>query len=86
MNAQCGKRLSRSLRESDIGQGRLMRSLEDVADGIRNIVECKIVHREIPEFVRVGRMVNRLFRVLVAAIISKLYDRQIGRRIWHQED
>ncbi len=48
-----------------------MRSLENVGDGIRNVVKGKLVHAEVPEAARGGRSVNALLRVLVSAVVAE---------------
>jgi len=72
MNAQGSKRLSGTLGKPDIGQRRLIRSVQDVVDGVGDIVEGEVVDREIPELGRVGRVMNRLLRVFVATVVSEL--------------
>jgi len=72
MNAQGSERLSSALGETDVGQRRLVCSLKNVVDGVGDIIEGEVVDREIPECGRVRMVMNRLLRVFVAPVVSKL--------------
>jgi hypothetical protein len=64
--------LGGALGEADVGEGGLRRGLEDVADAVGDVVEGELVDGEVPEFERVWRGVDRLFGVLVAAVVAEL--------------
>jgi hypothetical protein len=64
--------LGGALGEADVGEGGLRGGLEDVADAVGDVVEGELVDGEVPEFERVWRGVDRLFGVLVAAVVAEL--------------
>lgn len=72
MDGQAGKSLRGALGEADVGEGRLAGDLENVADAIRNIVEGKLVNGKVPKLGRRGGISDRLFRILVAPVVSEL--------------
>lgn len=72
MDGESGKGLRGSLREANVREARLLRRLEDVLDAVGNIIKGKLVNREVPELDRRRRVVDRLFRVFVAAVVAKL--------------
>jgi hypothetical protein len=72
VNTQCSESLSCALRKTNVRQGWLVSGLEDVVDRIRDIVKRKIVNREIPKFGRIGWMVDRLFGIFIASVVTKL--------------
>jgi transcriptional regulator NrdR family protein len=49
MDTQCGESLSSALRKADVRQRRLLRCVQDVVDGIRDIVKSEVIDAEIPE-------------------------------------
>jgi len=60
MNTQRSESLSSTLGEADIGERSLVGRFKDVTDRIRDVMKCKVVHREIPELGGVGRVVDVL--------------------------
>lgn len=72
VDGESGKRLRGALREANVGEAGLLRRLEDVLDAVGDIVKRKLVNREVPELDGRGRVVDRLFGVFVAAVVSKL--------------
>jgi len=48
-----------------------VRSLEDVGDGVRDVVEGELVHAEVPEAARGGRRVDALLGVLVSTVVAE---------------
>lgn len=71
MYAESGKRLRRSLTETNITYARGLGSVEDVVDSIRNVVPCKIIDTVVPEFRRIWPMMDRFLGVLVPAIVPE---------------
>ncbi len=73
MDWQCSEGLSCPLREAYVRQRRLSCGVEDIINAVRNIMECKLVHWEIPEFSWSWRMECRLFRILVSTVVAQLH-------------
>jgi len=71
VNAQSGKRLSGPLTEADIAEAGCAGDLEGVFDRVGDIMPREIVDGEVPKLERVRVMMDRLFGVLVSAIVSK---------------
>jgi hypothetical protein len=72
MDTQRGESLSSALREADVRQRRLLGCVQNVVDGIRDIVESEIIDAEIPELLGIRWVVDGFFRVFIATIISEL--------------
>ena len=72
MDRQRREGLSGALGEANIRQGGLRCSCENIVDAVWNIMESKLVHREVPELVGSGGKANGLLRVFVATIVSQL--------------
>ena len=72
MNSQGGKSLCRALGKSNVRKTCLLCSFEDVVYAVGNIVKGKLVDGKVPKLGRTRRFVNRLLRVLVAAVVPKL--------------
>ena len=72
MDGQRCKGLSGALGETNIGQGWLRRSCKNIVDAVWDIMEGKLIHREVPELVGSGRKANRFLRVFIATIVSQL--------------
>ena len=85
MNAESGKSLCSALAEPNVANTRRLRSVDNVLDCIRNIMPCEIVDTVIPELGRIGTMVDRFLRVLVATVIPqpyiKAYKHKVDKRI-----
>lgn len=72
MNGQGSKGLGCALGKANVREALLLRAVQDILDTIGNIMKRKFVNGKVPEASRVGRAVDRLFGVLVAAIVAKL--------------
>ena len=71
MDTEGGEGLSSALAETDIAQARLLGNIEDVGDGVGDVVPGKVVNGVVPEFCGVGVVVDGLFGVLVAAVVAE---------------
>lgn len=72
MDGQGCKSLGGTLGESNIAKRRLASCRQDVVDGVRNVVKCKLVNGEVPESVVCGRIFDMLLRILVSSVVSEL--------------
>lgn len=73
VNAQSGKRLSGPLTEADVAETGCTGDLEDIFDRVGDIVPREVIDGEVPKLGRVGVVVDRLFGVLVAAVVAEPY-------------
>ena len=71
MDAQSSKSLCRALTEADVTQTWCVGDVENVLDGIRNIVPCKIVDAKIPECGSVRTSLDGFFGIFVSAVVSQ---------------
>jgi hypothetical protein len=71
VNAEGSKGLSSALTETDVAETGCTGDLENIFDGIWDVMPCKIINGEVPKLERVGIMVDGLFGVLVAAIVAE---------------
>ena len=69
--AESSEGLRGALTEADIAQTGLLGNLQDVLDGVRDVMPGKVVDTVVPELGRGGTVVNGLFGVLVAAVVAK---------------
>lgn len=72
VDGQGSKRLGSALGEANVRQRGLAGGLENVGDGVGDVVEGELIHGEVPEGGRHRRAMSGLLRVLVATIVSKL--------------
>jgi hypothetical protein len=73
MNAEGRERLCSALTETDIAYISSLGGINNILNSVRNVVPGEIIQAVIPEFLRVRTMMDRLFRVLVTAVIPKPY-------------
>lgn len=71
VDGESGKGLSRALTESDVGEIRLARGLEDVVDRVRDVMEGELVHAKVPEAGFGGFGVDGLLTVFVASVVAE---------------
>ena len=60
MDGEGGKGLGRPLAETDVAETPRLGGVEDVGDGIRDVVPGEIVQRVVPKLFRVRIMVDAL--------------------------
>lgn len=71
MNGEGRKRLSGTLAEADVANILRLGDVEDVINGIRDVVPCKVVNRIVPKLFRVRVIFHALFRIFVASVIPQ---------------
>ncbi len=71
MDAEGCERLGGALAEADIAEAGLLGHLEDIRDGVGDVVPGKVIDAVVPELGRVGVVVDGLLGVLVAAVVAK---------------
>lgn len=71
MYAQRGEGLRGALAESDVAEAGRLRRVEDVLDGIRDVVPGELIDGEVPKLGAVRAGVDGLLRVLVASIVAQ---------------
>ena len=69
MDRKGSKRLSGPLAETDVAEILRLGDVENVVDGIRDVVPSKVVNRIVPELLRVWVILDALFRIFVASVI-----------------
>lgn len=71
VDTQGSKGLRSALTETDVAETGCTGDLENMFYRVRNVVPRKVIDGKVPKLERVWIVMDRLFRVLVAAIVSE---------------
>lgn len=71
MDTQSSKSLCCALTEANVAETRYVGGVENVLDGVGDIMPCEIVNAEIPECGSIGTRFDGFFGVFVAAVVSQ---------------
>jgi hypothetical protein len=71
MDREGGKSLSGPLAETDVAETLRPSDVENVIDGIRDVVPGKVIHGIIPKLLRIWVVPDALFGVLVTSVVPQ---------------
>ncbi len=71
MDTECSESLSRPLTKANIADTGFVRDLENVLDGVGNVVPSEVIDTIVPEFGRIRIMVDGFLGILVSPIVTQ---------------